>query len=203
MPGSYKGHIVDCDAGAVGANNTPLVKVVFKLETGDKVTWTGWFSDKVNEKTGKTYTELVVDKLVSMGFSGKCVSEMSSLERNVPTLFDTNKVWDLEIDYQTDKDGKILEYFEVKWINDPEKQGTSKLDHVNAVTVFRGMKLGGLLTQAKKNAPARVEAKQEIEVNQAAKAMPTPATGSPKAQIIEKELPAHTGSDLTMDDIPF
>lgn len=188
MPGSWKGRVVDCDAGAVGVNNTPLVKVVFEVE-GKKLPWTGWFSDKINEKTNKTYTQLNIEQLVALGFNGKCVSEMSLPGKNVETLFDTNKVWNLEVDYQTDKNGKILEYLEVKWINDPNSGGTSKLDHATAVTTFKGMNLGGMLNQAKRNAPKRVEAKEEIVAKEYT--MDETATSEPAA------------AEYDNSDIPF
>ena len=112
-PGRYKGSIVGCDSGTVGENNTPLAKLFFKIEEVNKtITWTGWFSDKVNAKTDKTYTELVIEKLIECGFTGKCVSEMSNPKADPSTLFNTEKVWDLDVDYQTDKNGNKTKYFE-------------------------------------------------------------------------------------------
>lgn len=183
MPGRYQGRIVACDSGAVGTNKTPLAKLFFKLEeTGKTLPWTGWFSDKVNQKTGKTYTELVIEKLIECGFTGKCVSEMSNPNAVISDLFDTDKVWNLDIDHQTDKDGKKTEYFEVNWINDPEKTGTSKLDHVEAISVFKGMNLGGQIAKLRKGAK------------------PTP-----KKKPVKKEADYNIASDasFTADDIPF
>ena len=162
MPGRYKGKIVDCDSGAVGANNTPLVKLMFKLGFNDKVlTWTGWFSDKVNQKTGKTYTELVLEKLVQCGFTGKCPSEMAKNKKDINKLFDTEKEWDLDIDYQEDKDGKKTKYFEVKWINNPKK--SMKLDENKSVEVFKRMNLAGELARIKKSAPVNVKTVVEAQ----------------------------------------
>lgn len=160
MPGYYEGKIVKVDSGAVGENKTPLVKVFFKIESLNAVVpWTGWFSDKTNAKTGKTYTELVIEKLVQLGFLGKCVSEMAEPNADVSKLFkNPEKVWSLDVDFQTDRNGQKTKYLEVKWINDPEKSGTSKLDHAQSVEVFKGMGIKGLLSQARKNAP--VDAKE-------------------------------------------
>lgn len=156
LPGSYKGKVCGMDSGAVGANKTPVAKVIFLLENGKKVTWTGWFSEKTNQKTGKTYSQLVVEKLVDLGFTGSCVSVMSNPSVNVDEVFNTSKEWDLEIDYQKDKNGEVTKYFEVKWINDPDKASSSKLDHVEATTVFKGMNLSGLIKQAQKEASADI-----------------------------------------------
>lgn len=155
MPGRYKGKIVSCDSGAVGVNKTPIVKLSFKLaEVGKILTWTGWFSDKVNPRSGKTYAQLVVDQLVDCGFSGVCPSEMSAPNVSVSTLFDTEKEWNLDVGYKTDKDGNQTKYFEIKWINDPDRTSSSKLDHVEAISVFKGMNLGGMIMQARNGKPA-------------------------------------------------
>lgn len=172
MPGRFKGKIAGCDSGAVGANNAPMAKLFFKLE-GETGLYphTMWFSDKVNEKTGKTYTELVVEKLIEHGFRGKCVSEMSDEKIDVSDLFDTEKEWDIEIDYQVGKDGQITKYFEAKWVNDPEKSGTSKLDHAKAVSVFKGMGLGGMIAQ-KRGAVKKTETAPGTTENFAADEIP-------------------------------
>lgn len=185
LPGRYKGRIVGCDSGAVGDNNTPLAKLFFKLEEGGKVLpWTGWFSDKVNQKTGKTYTELVIEKLLECGFSGKCVSEMSNPKVEASNLFNTEKVWDLDIDFQTDKNGAKTNYFEVNWINDPEKAMSSKLDHTQAVQVFKGMNLGG-------------------EIARIRKGMPVDAKKVKQAQDNMQQNTSPANQDFTADDIPF
>jgi len=143
-PGTHKGKIVGCDAGVVGQNKTPVVKIFFEVE-GKKIPWTGWFSEKTNEKTGKTYSELVIEKLVELGFSGKCISEMSDPNKSAQQLFDCDFEWDLEIDFQTDKNGEKTKYMEVRWINNPNKG--FKFNHQDSVEAFAGMK--GLLAQAK------------------------------------------------------
>lgn len=163
LPGNYKGRIVGMDSGAVGENNTPLVKIFFKVE--DKtLPWTGWFSTKVNQKTGKTYTELVIEKLLDLGFSGKCVSEMSDPNKDVNNLFNTSKEWDLEIDFQKDRNDIPTQYLEVKWINDPDKPSTSKLDHKQSVQVFSGMNIKGEIARLRKGRPVDAP-KQDVTPN--------------------------------------
>lgn len=183
LPGRYKGRIVGCDSGAVGDNQAPLAKLFFKLEDHGKViTWTGWFSDKVNQKTDKTYTELVIEKLLECGFTGKCVSEMSNPSNDINTVFNTEKIWDLDIDYQTDKNGVKTKYFEVNWINDPEKSMSSKLDHTQAVQVFKGMNLSGEIARIRKGMP--VDAKKVKQVQ-------------------DQQMQEPTQSNFAADDIPF
>lgn len=145
-PGTYKGTVCGMDSGAVGQNGTLCAKILFNVpEINKKVAWTGWFSDKVNEKTGKTYTELLLEKLLELGFTGNCVSEMSDPSKKVENLFNVDKEWDLEIDFQVDRDGVVTSYLEVRWINDPERSFNSKLDHTKAVEGFRGMNIKGEL----------------------------------------------------------
>ena len=160
-PGRHQGRIVGIDSGPVGQNNTPVAKLFFEIDGIRKVvSWSGWFSEKVNQRTNKTYTQLVLEKLIECGFSGKCVSEMSDRSKRVEELFNTEKVWDLDIDYQTDKDGNVTQYFEVKWINDPDKPFTSKLDHGQAVQTFKGMNIGGELARLRQNNKTETENEQ-------------------------------------------
>lgn len=189
LPGRYKGRIAGCDSGAVGENKTPLAKLFFKLEEGGKVLpWTGWFSDKVNQKTGKTYTELVIEKLLACGFTGKCVSEMSNPKLDINAMFNTEKVWDLDIDFQEDKHGVKTKYFEVNWINDPDKSASSKLDHAQAVQVFKGMNLGGEIARIRKGMPVDAKKVKDVQDQQ----MQEQQTFTPAQD-----------SNFTADDIPF
>ena len=148
--GIYSGKICAADAGVVGVNNSPLVKVYFKIEEYKyPIQWTGWFSSKLNEKRNVPHMEIVVEKLMELGFSGRCPSELADPKRNVAELLNTNKTWSLDIVYETDQDGKIRKYPEVKWINDPETSGSPKLDHAQAVQTFQGLRLPGLVTKIK------------------------------------------------------
>ena len=148
--GSYKGKIINCDSGAVGPNNSPLVKVFFQIEgTNRTVPWTGWFSNKT-DKNGESSTSRVLKKLVELGFTGECVSELSKPDKDIHSLFNTGKVWNLEISKQVAQDGTVTKYFQIDWINDPEGSGSNKLDYVNSVSVFKGIK--GALMQAKRDA---------------------------------------------------
>lgn len=150
MPGIYRGSVQSVILDQVGSNNTLVAKVSFNVpDLGKTVTWSGWFSDKVNQKTNKTYSQLVVEKLVDLGFNGNTLADI--VEGNTMALFNTEKVWNLDIDWQVDRDNVRTGYLEVKWINDPDKQYTSKLNRAQAVQATKGY--DGLLMKARANTP--------------------------------------------------
>ena len=113
-PGKYKGKIMGCVLDVIGEKKTPCIKITFDVN-GEEVEWTGWFSPKLNERTGKTYAQLVMDTVLKLGYQGRNIQEVSVIP--VDELFHTQKEFSVTIGYQTKKDGTDSAFLEIKYIN--------------------------------------------------------------------------------------
>jgi len=195
MPGIYKGKVVGCDAGGVGDNNTPVVKIAFKLTESNKtVVWQGWMSEKVNEKTGKSYKQLVIEKLIELGFAGSCLSELADPKARTDILFNIEKEWDLDISFQVDKNGVQTKYLQVDWINDPNRQPV-KFDHVKSVQLFKGMNVAGDIARIRNEMGAQKPAQQAQ--------MPMNNNNNYQQQQQPNNYQMQNNNNINQNDVPF
>ena len=146
-PGTYNGKICGCTIDIVGEKQTACFKIKFDIKYDEDQrffsTWQGWCSDKVNEKTGKTYTQLAVDKIVSLGFKGNDLTDMAS-QKPVGDLFDTEKEYEVVVEYQKDINGNETKYLQVRFINTWTKPPMNKI-----VEITHGLSLPGELARAR------------------------------------------------------
>ena len=116
--GLQEGRIGNVSLKIIGTKKTPMIEIGFLVKGHDSlVPLKLWMSNTIissgiNE--GKTSTEVCIDTLFSLGFSGKSLGELQSGE--ISDLFDTDKYWTVNIAYQKDKDGDLTNYFEVRYV---------------------------------------------------------------------------------------
>lgn len=152
--GRHSGKIVECDTKIVGEKETRLCEVTFELEAGEKVKWTGWFSEKINARTNKTYTELVIDQLLILGFKSECLSELANPKIKIETIFDCKKTWSLDITRQTNKNGEVLDFFCVSRIFDNEEksfENKNEETYKETKNAFAQTNIKAMLATAKRN----------------------------------------------------
>ena len=147
-PGLYKGKITACNIKVVGEKETTVVEIEFQVIGVGRVRWNGWFSSKVNEKTKKTYTQLVIQNIAKLGFAGKDIEEMADPKRNIDDLFDTDREWDVDVDWQEDRDGNRTKYKRISRImfGGDSRSEENKFD---VIKKFKGMNLRGELLKAR------------------------------------------------------
>ena len=117
-PGDYEGIISDCEMTKVGINETPVIKIGWKVEGGfgDRLIYLNlWLTDTTLQREGfpdKTVAERSIEELMRLGYCGETLSELNDPDKTLGQLFkDTSKVYPLRIEYQKDKNGEIKKDF--------------------------------------------------------------------------------------------
>src|SRR5690606_28336352 len=95
--GTYTAKAIEWKLG-VTSRGTEQIAVLFQLESGEQITWYGYFTEKTTERT--------LDALEYMGWDGVDITDPVGLDRNDVRLV---------IDHETGEDGKT--YARVKWVN--------------------------------------------------------------------------------------
>lgn len=120
LPEQTVGKIVGATMREVGTKKSLCVEILFKSkEVQQKIKWKGWLSNKVNESTGKTYTQLVIEQLKTLSYKNNDVSLLAYPDARIDELFDVDREWELaDVHYDTDSEGKETKYVVASWIND-------------------------------------------------------------------------------------
>ena len=163
--GSYEAKVSGCNFKIIGEKETPMVEIAFKLEEESKtIRWNSFLTETILQQKGISVAENTVNQLIDLGFRGKDVIDMADPNRPVHELFDVEKIWNVEVDYQTDRNGVKTKYLEVKWFNDPNKQSMRKdkvsFDETRQVMKGKGMSFAGLFMKNRKGQPKQ-ESKQD------------------------------------------
>ena len=137
-PGEYKGTIYATDVGESTNKKTPFVKIVFDIpEANIKAPLTLWLTNKQIKDSSETVLERAMETLDKLGFCATKVTDLSFNSGKGPdqNFNDASKEWPLEVDFQTDADGKQTKYLQVKWV----KFGGNRMDHGVAQEKFKGI----------------------------------------------------------------
>jgi hypothetical protein len=133
--------IVSCGLGEQGEKKTPFIAIEFENKDGDSMTWQGWLTEGSKERTVKT--------LLSIGFMGKSIADLSNPEKGISDLFGEIgapiSVVVEEEEYEGKKRAKIA------WVN---VGGISKFDHQTAVSKVKELSIDGDLMRLKKEIKA-------------------------------------------------
>lgn len=149
--GVISASVIGCFAGKSGNKETPFFAIEFFTDEG-----TIDFIQYLTEKT----RERAMETLINLGFMGKKVSDLANDDLAVGELFDTDvedinitieheQVCDKEGNEKFDANGEAVMRHKVKWVN-VGKSGFSKVDHKEAVVMFKGLNIDGELTRMRK-----------------------------------------------------
>ena len=133
-PGNYQGFIAGAKLGISMNKEIPFIQINWHIiDLKENVNQTLWLSEEVIDRgfnEGKQQCEVTVETLENLGYKGKKLSDME--DHAVEDLFDTNKSFNLEVDYQR-KNGAPTQYKTVKWV---VFSGSRKIDQEKVVNVF-------------------------------------------------------------------
>jgi hypothetical protein len=171
--GKNKCIITDMGVGESKEKKTPYYVIGFENEEGESIDYIAYLTENTAERQLKV--------LADLGYKGKSLADMADTNKKVSDLFPALEeaiyVVVEEEGYTTD-DGIQKTRKVAKWVNVGERGGVSKLEHKQAVTVFKALSFDGDLAR--------------IRQGQAA----------PKAAKKPDTKPA-PNSDFVADDIPF
>ena len=146
-------------------------------ELGRSFSYDLFLGNKVVGETGKTSTQLTIEKLLKMGYRGNSLDEAADPSIAITTLFDTAKNHDLYMDWQR-KDGVATKYFKIISANTGMNKSKEQQQYV--IEKFKGMGIQGDFIIAKSK------------------------TSYLESEKTDKEILDQKGNEsFTEDDIPF
>lgn len=94
----------------VSSKGTEGVSVMLKLEDGTRLTWTGWLTDKVSPKDGKTGAERAAEALALLGYDAA-----------TGVMTPKTAIVDVQLETYTDDNGVEKTSRKPAWIIDPNR----------------------------------------------------------------------------------
>lgn len=148
-PGKYQANVADYTAD-VSPNGKPYVKVWLNVENQGQVTWTGYLTEKTQERT--------IQSLTYMGFKGDDIGVLA--DGVLSQALDLTTPVNITVIHETDKNNPAKKYAKVQWVNragqtarviDPVKnaQAKSQLSQFNGTLKKVQSELGVKATTTK------------------------------------------------------